>query len=194
MRNPRRALRRGSESGQVIVLLLVVIAVVAGGWWFFKRNRDMREREAHAYANEIATSVVLQQDARFLDRNLTQKAQLMYPPSWRMRVLDYIRQQGPPPAQFKWTKADVMFVNQFFEPTGHFIAQFDYPPGPAFLEMNVSHPGAFWAIDSLNWTWTPAPTPTPAPIMPAPVLQPSPGPSPSATPSPPSKAPRPKRS
>lgn len=184
MRNPRRALPRRDESGQVIVLLVVVIAVVAGGWWFFKRNRDLREREAHAFANEVATRLVLQQDTRFLDRNLTQKAQLMYPPSWRMRFFDWIRQQGPPPAQFHMKKEEVTFQNQFFEPAGNFIAQFDYPPGPAYLEMQISHPGALWVIDAINWTWTPAPTPAPTPIVPAPVLLPSPSPTPPPSPSP----------
>lgn len=185
MRIPRRALSgRRSESGQVVVLLLVLIAVLAGGWWFMNRNRDMREREAHAFARDIATRLVIQGDTRFLDFNLTQKAQVMYPPSWRMRFFDWIRQQGPPPAQFQMTKSEVFFQNHFFEPTGHFIAQFDYPPGPAYLEMNISHPGALWVIDSLNWTWTPAPTPAPtvAPLPPAleAVPVPSPSPSPSA--------------
>lgn len=167
----------------MVVLIVVVLAVVAGGLWLMQRNRDMREREARAFANEIATRLVLQQDTRFLDFSLTQKAQLMYPPSWRVRFFDYIRQQGPPPPQFQMTKGEVFFQNYFFEPTGHFIAQFDYPPGPAFLEMNISHPGALWVIDSLNWTWTPAPTPPPTP-PPMPVLEPTPTPSPSPSPEP----------
>jgi hypothetical protein len=190
MRTERRAFpHRGRESGQVIILVVIVLAVLGGGWWFLKSNRDMRDREARAFANEIVTRLVLQGDTRFLDRNLTQKAQLLYPPSWRMRFFDYIRQQGPPPATFQMTKEEVLFQSYFFEPSATFIAQFNYPNGPAYLEVNISHPGALWVIDSINWTWSPAaPTPTPPP-PPAPVEVISPSPTPSASP----KASRPRR-
>ena len=186
----RRASSSRGEVAQVVLLLVIVLAVIAGGLWFLKRNRDMREREAQAFANEIASKLVYQNDVRFLDRNLTQKAQLMYPPSWRLRIMDYIKTQGPPPPQFKWTKSEVLFNNYFFDPAGSFIAQFDYPPGPAYLEMQISHPGALWVIDAINWTWTPAPTPAPTPFVPAPEVVPLPSPSPSPSPAAKSKAKR----
>src|SRR4051812_34427460 len=183
MRSPRLTRR---EEGSVIILLLVVLAAIGGGYWFMKQNRDMREKEALAFATEATNKIVLQHDQRFIDFNLTQKAQLTYPPSWRYRMLQFIKDAGTPNPQWHFTKTEVLFQNQFFEPQGTFIAQFDFPNGPGYFELHVSHPGALWVIDDLNWTWTPpAPTPTPT-IMgmatPLPTATPSPSPSPSPTP------------
>jgi hypothetical protein len=184
MRSPRNApARRARESGSIIILLLVVLAALGGGYYFLKQNRDMREKEAWAFANDAANRIVLQRDQRFIDFNLTQKAQMQYPPSWRIRMLEYIREAGTPNPQFH-VKGDVAFTNQFFDPHANFTVQFDYPTGPGYLELHVSHPGALWVIDDLNWTWPPPATPTPAPIAPVPGAQPSPGPQvpPAATP------------
>ena len=178
--NPRRKTNR--EGGQVIVLLLIVIAVIGGGLWFMKSYRDMREKEAWAFANEAADRIVLKRDQRFLDFSLTQRAQMTYPPSWRMRMLHHVAEPGTPNPKFN-LKGDVAFKNYFFEPSGHFTAQFEYPTGPAFLELHVSHPGALWVIDDINWTWPPQPTPTPAAI-PAPGTQPAPGAVPGTQPPP----------
>ncbi len=160
------------------MLIIILLAVLAGGWWFLKSNRDTREKEAFAFANEGATHIVLQQDMRFLNFNLTPKAQLMYPPSWRMRLMDMIREAGAAKPEFQ-VKGNMHFVNQFFQPEGEFTAQFECLRGPAYLELHVSHPGALWVIDAINWTWQPPPPPPPAPIV-----SPTPSPSPSATPTP----------
>src|SRR4051812_22698207 len=181
MRSPRLTRR---EEGSVIILLLVVLAAIGGGYWFMKQNRDMREKEAREFATEATNRIVLQRDQRFIDFNLTQKAQMTYPPSWRYRMLQLINDAGTPNPQWHFTKTEVVFQNQFFEPQGTFVAQFDYPNGPAFFEVHVSHPGALWVIDDLNWTWTPAaPTPTPTiagMATPLPTAIPPPSPSPTA--------------
>lgn len=163
MRSPQRS-AASRESAQVIVLLLIVLAVLGGGYWFMKSNRDMREKEARDFATEAAKRIVLQRDQRFIDFNLTQKAQMTYPPSWRYRMLEFIREAGTPNPQFHFTKSEVLFTNQFFDPHGTFIAQFDFPNGPGYFEVHISHPGALWVIDDLNWTWQP-PAPTPAPAV-----------------------------
>src|SRR4051794_30183185 len=108
MRSPR--LRRGEEAS-VIILLLVVLAVIGGGYWFMKQNRDMREREALAFATDAANKIVLQRDQRFIDFNLTQKAQMTYPPSFRFRMLELIRNAGTPNPAFHFTKSEVLFTN-----------------------------------------------------------------------------------
>ncbi len=155
-----------------------------------KGYRDNREKEARAFANEAARRIVLQRDQRFIDFNLTQKAQVTYPPSWRYRMLEFIRGAGTPNPEFHM-KGDVVFTNQFFDPQGTFIAQFDYPTGPGYLELHVSHPGALWVIDDLNWTWQPPPPPVPPPT---PMLSPA-APLPTASPSasPAASAPKPAR-
>lgn len=165
----------------MVVLLIILLAVLGGGWWFLKSNRDRRENEAWAFANEGATHIVLQKDMRFLNFNLTQKAQMTYPPSWRMRLMDMISEAGTPNPEFHM-KGTMRFVNHFFQPEGTFIAQFDCPRGPAYLELQISHPGALWVIDNLNWTWQPPPPPPPTPTpIPTATPSPSPTPTPSAT-------------
>ncbi|HEV3408852.1 MAG TPA: hypothetical protein VG095_01040 [Chthoniobacterales bacterium] len=172
---------RSHERGSIIVLLLVVLAVLGGGYWFLKSYRDMREKEAWEFANRAADRIVLKRDSRFLDFNLTQRAQMNYPPSWRARMMHWVADVGTPSPQFQM-KGDVTFKNYFFEPSGRFVAQFNYPTGPAYLELHISHPGALWVIDDLNWTWPPQPPP-PAPPAPAPGVQPIPAtPAPGAPP------------
>ncbi len=170
---------RNHESGSVIVLLLVVLAVLGGGWWYLRSHRTQREAEAAAFVNEVATRLVLKHDVRFLDLHLTPQAQMLYPPSFRMRMMDLIDLPGTPNPQFH-VKGELQFTHQFSDPNGRFIAQFDYPSGPSYLEMQISHPGAMWMIDAINWTWTPpAPTPTPMPVAtPTPTPTPRPSPSP----------------
>ncbi|MDQ6859804.1 MAG: hypothetical protein M3032_01420 [Verrucomicrobiota bacterium] len=176
----RLASLRKAESGQVILLLLIVIAVIGGGYWFMKKNRDARDAEARAFATEAVHRIVLQRDQRFIDSNMTQKAQMTYPPSWRARLLEFIRAAGTPNPEWHFTKSEVLFTSEFFEPQGVFVAQFDYPNGPGYFEVHISHPGAFWVIDDLNWTWQPQ-APTPAPTV-APIATASPIPTATATP------------
>jgi len=173
------ARNRRSESGQVIVLILILLAILGGGWWVLKSSRDKREKEAWVFAKEAATRIVIQHDMRFLDRVLSQKAQLLYPPSWRERLMDRIREPGAAKSELRM-RGNVLFTSQFFEPIGTFIAEWDFPTGPGFLEMKISHPQAFWQIDALNWTWQPPPPPPPPPPS-----TPTPTPSPTPSPSPP---------
>lgn len=173
-----RACRRG-ESGQVIVLIIIIIAILGGGWWLLRWNRDKRIKEAWAFANEATNRIVFQQDVRFLDIHLTPKARLNYPPSWRMRLMHNIREPGQISPGFD-LKGETFFVQQFFEPSGRFLAHLTTATGPAVLEMHVSRPGVMWLIDDLNWTWQPPPTPTPTPfVMPTPAPSPTPSPKPS---------------
>jgi hypothetical protein len=169
------------ENGSVIVLLLVVLAAVGVGWWLLKSSRDRRETEGRAFADQAMQHVVLQRDQRFLDFYLSRQAQQQYPPSFRMRLMDYVREPGNPDPKYQM-KGQVTFTQQFFEPNGTFIGEFAYPTGPAYLEVQISHPGALWQIDAINWTWNPpAPTPTPVPLVSA---TPTPSPTPSPTPTP----------
>ncbi len=180
MRPPRNSAARFSdENGSVIILILVVLAALGVGWYFLKSSREKTEKGGRAFADEVARRVVLQQDTKFLARALSQKAQIQYPPSFQMRLMDYVREPGVPSPQYKM-KGNIVFTDQFFDPNGTFIAEFAYPTGPAFFEIHISHPGALWQIDDINWSWQPpAPTPTPTPsasLTPTPTPTPSPKP------------------
>ncbi len=176
MRSPRNsaaAVRR--ENGSVIILILVVLAALGAGWYLLRSSRDKTQKGGRAFADEVAQRVVLQRDTKFLARALSQKAQMQYPPSFQMRLMDYVREPGVPSPQYKM-KGEVLFTDQFFDPNGTFIAEFAYPTGPAFFEIHISHPAALWQIDDINWTWQrPTPTPTPTPSA-------TPTPTPSPTP------------
>ena len=70
---------------------------------------------------------------------------------------------------------DLFFTSRFFDPAGVFRAEIQFPTGPAYLDLKISHPQALWQIDGLNWTWQPPPPP--------PTPMPSPTPTPTASPS-----------
>ncbi len=168
---------RSRERGQVIVLLLILLAMAGGAWWYATSTRARKEKEAQAFANDVAHRVILQHDTRLLDLTLAPDAKVVYPPSWRERMFEFIRAQGAPLSEIRLT-GEVRFTHHFLDPRGQFRAELDYANGPAYLELNISHPGVLWQIDQINWIWprppeppptpTPAATPTPTPVPPTP--------------------------
>jgi hypothetical protein len=153
------------ESGQVIVLILIVLALVGGGvWWLFTSKRQSEE-DARAFAQQAAQRLAIQFDRKFLDQRLGPEAQVQFPPSFRERLLNHLRDLGVPAAQID-LDGRVTFTSRFFEPNGQFRARLMYPEKPAFLDLIVSHPHALWQIDYLNLTYVPTPTPTPEPSPP----------------------------
>ncbi len=163
----RRAISH-RESGQTIVLILIVVAIVLGGWWYLKRARDQREVEAQDFAKEAATRIVLQHDMHFLNTALSQTAQALYPPSWRERMMDRIKEMGAPQSEMHF-KGEVHFNSGYFDPEGEYLAGWNFARGPGSIDIKISHPQLLWQIDGINWTWnlppppTPSPTPTPTP-------------------------------
>ncbi len=176
------ALRRASENGQVIVILLILLAMAGSALWYAKTSRVAKEKEAWAFANDVAHRVILHGDTRILDLTLSPQAKVAYPPSWRERMFEFIRAQGQPHSDIRLT-GEVQFAYRFQDPQGHFRAELDYENGPAYLDLRISHPGVLWQIDHMNWIWQRPPEPAPTPIWaasvtpaPTPVL-PSPSPS-----------------
>lgn len=153
--------------GQAIVLLLVLVAMLCVGIWMLFSSRVDREESARRFAAEVAQRVVIQHDERFLNQTLAPRAQVLYPPSWRWRMLETIRSLGPPQSQPS-VEGDVYFQSQFFSPIGEFRARVDFASGPGYLDMRFSHPGVRWEIDGLNFTWTPPNAPAPPAPPPGP--------------------------
>ena len=163
------------QAGQVIVLILIVLALLGGGaWWLFNSKRQS-EGEARAFAQQAAERMALQFDRKFLDQHLGLEAQVQFPPSFRERLLNRLRDLGVPAPQID-LEGKVTFTSRFFEPRGQFRARLMYPEKPAFLDLAVSRPHALWQIDYLNLTYVPTPTPTPTP-SPSPAVGVSPVPS-----------------
>lgn len=161
------------ERGQVVVLLVIVLAVLGGGaWWLFVAKRQSEEG-ARAFAREAATRLALHFDQKFLDVRLGREAQVSYPPSFRERLLNRLRQLGVPAQEIE-LEGEVTFTSHFFEPKGQFRARLNYPTKPAYLDLTVSNRQT-WQIDRLNLTWDPTPVATPEPalaISPTPVATP----------------------
>lgn len=159
-------------SGQAIVLVLIVLAILGGGYWFLQKSKREREKEAQDFARNTANRLALNFDQKFLDLHLSPEAKLRYPPSFRDRLISYLRGLGAPSRAIELT-GTVTFTNQFFEPHGQFRAHLQYPDRSAEVDLAVSSPQALWQIDDINVTWTVVPVPTPIPT-PTPVPSPVP--------------------
>jgi hypothetical protein len=150
-----RRLARIRASGQVLFLVIIILALLGGGYWFLSSARRNTEKEAWAFARVVAERIALQHDERFVDLNLSSRAKIDFPPSWRSRLFENVRNLGTPDRTIGLT-GEVKFSSYFFEPKGVFRAQLNYPGMPAYLDIAVSPSRGPWQIDSLNLTWHPA--------------------------------------
>ena len=147
--------RRGArirEGGEGIVLVLIILAILGGGCWYLFTIRRNVEKEAWDYARQVADHIVLQHDARFVDLNLSPRAQVDMPPSSRERIFTKLRELGAPDKRMALS-GNVRFSSYFFEPKGYFRAQINFPGTLAKLDMAVSPSHGPWQIDSLNLIW-----------------------------------------
>jgi hypothetical protein len=140
---------RVREGGQVLVLIIIVLALIGGGYWYLSLSRRNSEKEAWAFAQEVAERIAAQHDKRFLDLNLSPSAQVALPPSWRDQLFESIRDLGKPDGPIVVT-GKVQFTSHFFEPKGVFRAQINYPGMLTYLDMSVSAPKGPWCIDALS--------------------------------------------
>lgn len=165
-----------NQGGQVFVLIVILLAMAGGAIWYAHHAHEQKETEAQAFANEVGNRVILQGDTRFLNLALSPDAKVKFPPSWRDRMFDFIRAQGPPLSAVR-VSGEMHFQYRFMDPEGRFHAEVDYANGPAYLQFGISHPGVLWQIDDINFIWqrpppepslTPAPTASAIPIVPSP--------------------------
>jgi hypothetical protein len=117
-------------------------------------------------------------DIRFLNTHMTPQAQINYIPSWRDRMVGFLKGFGPMSKPIE-TKGDVRFSSGFFDPRGTFESTLTYPTMTATLKMTVIRGMNSWLIDEIELVWTPPPTATPAPT---PEISPSPTPTPTPEP------------
>ena len=143
-----------NRRGEGLVLVIVIIAVLGGVAWYLYSSRRSTEKEAWAYAREVAEHIALQRDARFIDLNLSPEAQVDFPPSFRERILTKLGELGPPDKRIHLT-GRVTFSSYFFEPHGSFRAEVGFPNGRAYLDMGLSPSHGPWQIEALNLTWNP---------------------------------------
>ena len=150
-----RARSRARDRAEGLVLVIVILAVLGGIAWYLYSSRRNSEKEAWAYAREVAEHIALQRDARFIDLNLSSQAQVEMPPSFRERILTKLGELGVPDKRMNIT-GHVTFSSYFFEPHGSFRAEINTPMTPVYLDMSISPSHGPWQIDALNLTWNPA--------------------------------------
>ena len=143
------------DQGESLLLIVVILAVLGGISWYLYSSRRNSEKEAWAYAHEVAEHIALQRDARFIDLNLSSQAQVEMPPSFRERILTKLAELGVPDKRINIT-GHVTFSSYFFEPRGSFRAEVNTPATPVYLDMSISPSRGPWQIDALNLTWNPA--------------------------------------
>lgn len=170
-----------SVAGQAIVMVVILLAILGGGYWWLLHSKKTSEQEAHDFAEMAASRLARQFDPKFLDQYLGQDAQLRFPPSFRSRLIIWLRELGVASEDID-VQGTVTYTSQFFQPVGQFRAHLKYPTRAADLDLTVSSPKGWWQIDSIALTYEPTPTPAPTPVAIVPPVAGSPVPSPTPAP------------
>ena len=178
MKRPRNANRAG-EGG--IGIWIIVLALVAGALWFLYSSRSEAQVKARMFVDQVVESMAVKYDVRFLNTHLTPQAQLQYIPSWRDRMVGFLKGFGPMSKPIE-TKGSVQFHSGFFDPVGTYTTSLSYPTMTATMNLTVVRGPNSWQVDQMELTWPPPPTPTPGPN---PQMTASPVPTPTAEPKPP---------
>jgi hypothetical protein len=169
--------RRG-EGGLAICIIL--LAMLVGALWFLYSSRAEADRKMREFANQIVQTMAVNYDVRFLNNHMTTQAQANYIPSFRDRMVGFLKGFGAMSKPIE-TKGDVTFTSLFFDPRGSFHTTLTYPTMTATLNLTVIRGINNWQVDEIDLVWSPPPTATPAPAA-TPQMTPSPTPSPTPEP------------
>lgn len=175
-------MRRGANSHRKgeggLAIWIILLALLAGALWFLYSSRAEAERKMREFAGKVVQTMAVNYDLRFLNNHMTTQAQASYIPSFRDRMVGFLKGFGPMSKPIE-TKGTVQFNNLFFDPTGTFKSTLTYPTMTATMNLTVIRAMNDWQVDQLELVWTPPPTPTPSPT---PQMTPTPTPSPTAQP------------
>jgi hypothetical protein len=111
---------------------------------------------------------------------MTPQAQTNYIPSWRDRMVGFLKGFGPMSKPIE-TKGSVHYSSLFFDPRGTFESVLTYPTMTATLKTTVIRGMNNWQVDEIELIWTPPPTATPVASA-TPEISASPTPSPTPEP------------
>ncbi|HEX4641125.1 MAG TPA: hypothetical protein VH252_07045 [Chthoniobacterales bacterium] len=175
MKRGRNSNRKG-EGG--LAIWIILLALLAGALWFLYSSRSDAEKKMREFAGQIVQTMAVNYDVLFLNNHMTPQAQTNYIPSWRDRMVGFLKGFGPMSKPIE-TKGDVHFNSLFFDPVGTFQSVLTYPTMTATMNLTVIRGMNTWQVDQIELVWTPPPTPTPSPT---PLVTPSPTPTPTAEP------------
>ena len=170
MRRGHNSHRKG-EGG--LAIWIILLALLAGALWFLYSSRAEAERKMREFAGQIVQTMAVNYDVRFLNNHMTPQAQASYIPSFRDRMVGFLKGFGPMSKPIE-TKGSVHFNSVFFDPTGTFESVLTYPTMTAKMNLTVIRGMNTWQVDQIELIWTPPPTSTPSPT---PQMMPSPTPS-----------------
>src|SRR3954470_4452845 len=167
---------RKAEGG--LAIWIILLALLGGALWFLYSSRADAERKMREFAGQIVQTMAVNYDVRFLNNHMTPQAQSSYIPSFRDRMVGFLKGFGPMSKPIE-TKGSVHFNSVFFDPQGTFESVLTYPTMTAKMNLTVIRGMNTWQVDQLELIWTPATTATPAPTLAA---SPTPTPTPTAQP------------
>jgi hypothetical protein len=175
-------MRRGPNSHRKgeggLAIWIILLALLAGAVWFLYSSRAEAERKMREFAGKVVQTMAVNYDLRFLNNHMTTQAQANYIPSFRDRMVGFLKGFGPMSKPIE-TKGSVQFNNLFFDPVGTFKSTLTYPTMTATMNLTVIRGMNDWQVDQIELVWTPPPPPTPSPT---PQMTPTPTPSPTAQP------------
>ena len=160
MRRGHNSHRKG-EGG--LAIWIILLALLAGALWFLYSSRAEGKRKARQFAEQVVQTLALNYDVRFLNTHMTPQAQAQYIPSWRDRMIGFLKGFGPMSKPIE-TKGDVHFNSLFFDPQGTFQTVLTYPTMTATMNLTVIRAMNSWEVDQIELIWTPPPTATPGPM------------------------------
>jgi hypothetical protein len=159
-----------------MAIWIILLALLAGAVWFLYSSRAEADKKMREFAGQIVQSMAVNYDVRFLNNHMTTAAQANYIPSWRDRMIGFLKGFGPVSKPIE-TTGNVHFDSLFFDPVGTFQTVLTYPTMTATMNLTVIRGMNNWQVDQIELNWTPPPTPTPSPT-PAVTASPTPSPTP----------------
>src|SRR3954468_7124436 len=122
MKRARNSNRKG-EGG--LPLLIILLALLAGAAWFLYSSRSDAEKKMREFAGQVVQTMAVNYDIRFLNNHMTAQAQASYIPSFRDRMVGFLKGFGPMTRPIE-TKGNVHFSSLFFDPVGTFQSTLAY--------------------------------------------------------------------
>ena len=120
---------RTTKSGQGLLLAVILLLILGAIAWYLLSSRRNTEREAWAYAREVAEHVILHRFPLYRCQPLLSSA-AGHSAFLRERIFTKLAELGPPNRDIK-LPVRLPSAPDFFDARGNFRAEAVFPNGPA---------------------------------------------------------------